>query len=91
MRKALRRLFGTKAPSKEDAKRRLKLLLIHDQLELTPSQMDDMKTEIMEVIRRYLDVDEEHTLFELDREEKGVKLVSSVPVSRVLKRSPPAA
>ena len=91
MRNALWRLFGSKAPSKDDAKRRLKLLLIHDQLELTPSQMGDMKSEIMDVIRRYLDVDEEHTLFELDREEKGVKLVSSVPVSRVLKRSPPAA
>ena len=91
MRNALKRLFGSRSTSKDEAKRRLKLLLIHDQLELTPSQMENMKGEIMEVIRRYVDVHEDQTQFHLDREEEGVKLVSSVSVSRVLKRSPPAA
>ena len=89
--KVFTKWFGSRSKSKDEAKRRLKLLLIHDQLELTPTQMEDMKGEIMNVIRRYVDVDEDHTHFHLDKEEEGVKLVSTVSVSRVLKRNPPAA
>ena len=91
MLRAIKRLFGYHPPSKDEAKKRLKLLLIHDQLNLTPTQMDDMKSEIMGVIRRYLVVDEDGTEFQLDRDDEAVKLISRVPVNRVLKRSPPAA
>ena len=40
--------------SKEDAKSRLKILLVHDQVDLTPNQMDAMKAEILDVIARAL-------------------------------------
>jgi len=69
--------------SKEDAKQRLKVLLIHDQVDLTPAQLDAMKDEIMEVISRYVDVDQENVELRLNREDGQVALVSSIPVRRV--------
>ena len=87
MKQAFRRLFGSRSPSKQDAKKRLKLLLIHDQIDLTPSEMEDMKAEIVDVIRKYLEVDGDRTTFELDRSEEAVQLVSTVPVSRIAKKS----
>ena len=69
-------------PSKEEAKKRLKLLLIHDQIELTPTELDNLKGEILCVIRKYLRVDEQQSHFRLDRAESKVTLVSSIPVSK---------
>lgn len=88
MRELLNRLFGPKATSKDEAKQRLKFLLIHDQVDLTPAQLEAMKAEIMEVICKYMDVDQQETVFRLERLEDKVALVSSVPVKRVTYRPP---
>ncbi|MES2638299.1 MAG: cell division topological specificity factor MinE [Myxococcota bacterium] len=85
------RLFSGKssqsAGSKEDAKSRLKILLVHDQVDLTPSQMNAMKAEILEVIARYCEVDREHVDVRLEKADNGISVVSSVPVRRVTSRT----
>lgn len=73
--------------SKEDAKARLKILLVHDQVDLTPSQMNAMKAEILEVIARYCEVDREHVDVRLEKADNGISVVSSVPVRRVTSRA----
>lgn len=82
------RWFNPRTNSKDEAKQRLKFLLIHDQVDLTPAQLEAMKTEIMEVICKYMDVDQQETVFRLERLEDKVALVSSVPVRRVISRTP---
>ncbi len=91
MRKLIRNFFGARKSSKEDAKQRLKFLLIHDQVDMTPAQLEAMKAEILEVICRYMDVDTQETVFRLERAQDKVALVSTVPVRRVTTRSPSAA
>jgi cell division topological specificity factor len=75
------------AGSKEDAKSRLKILLVHDQVDLTPNQMNAMKAEILEVIARYCEVDREHVDVRLEKADNGISVVSSVPVRRVTTRA----
>lgn len=87
MRSLIHRLFGSRPKSKEDAKSRLKLILMHDQVDLTPSELERMKAEIIDVISRYVEVDDSHVEFRLNRAEDGVQLVSSVPVRRVTARA----
>lgn len=82
----LQRLRRAKG-SKTLAKKRLQLLLIHDKIELSPSEMAQMKAEIVEVIERYLSVNQEDTHFRLDRLENQITLVSSIPVSSNPKRA----
>jgi cell division topological specificity factor len=79
--------MGRGQDSKKEAKQRLKFLLIHDQIDLTPGQLEEMKGEIMEVISRYVEIDQETAQFELNREQGNVALVSSVPVRRVTARA----
>lgn len=88
MRDLINRFFGPRVQSKDEAKQRLKFLLIHDQVDLTPAQLEAMKAEIMEVICRYMDVDQNETVFRLERAQDKVALVSSVPVRRVTTRAP---
>ncbi len=73
-------LFAKKDQSKQVAKKRLQLLLIHDQVDLTPSQMTQMKQEIVEVIERYLSIETDNTHVMLDRLDKQIRLVGSIPV-----------
>lgn len=74
--------------SKDDAKQRLKFLLIHDQVDLTPAQLNEMKREILEVITKYCEIDNgDEVEFKLNREEGCISLVSSVPVRKVHARA----
>ena len=87
MKELIERFFGNRQQSKNDCKQRLKFLLIHDQVDLTPAQLEAMKVEIMAVISRYVDVDQETTTFRLERCESEVALVSTVPVRRIVARA----
>lgn len=81
--------FGTRAPSsKDEAKQRLKLLLIHDQVDLPQAQLEKMKSEILDVIAKYCEVDKaEGVEFKLNKEDGHVSLVSTIPVRRVTARA----
>lgn len=81
------KFFGNNRGSKEDAKARLKVLLVHDQVDLTPSQLDAMRTEILAVIARYAEVDRDKVDIRLERANDSVRLTSSVPVRRVTARN----
>ena len=75
-------------PSKEEAKQRLKVVLIHDQINLTPVQMQAMKDEIINVIARYCEVvDDDDVRFHFDRLDSSVVLNTSVPVRGMPYRS----
>lgn len=83
------RFFGNRGNggrSKDEAKQRLKFLLIHDQVDLTPAQLETMKNEILAVIGKYVEIDADSTEFKLERDDTCIALVSSVPVRRVVER-----
>ncbi len=87
MRDLIQRFFGGRSSSKDEAKARLKFLLVHDQVDLTPAQLEAMKAEILEVIARYVDADRAGASFRLEKDENAIALVSSIPVRRVHARA----
>lgn len=87
LKELLARLIGGRSGSKDDAKSRLKVLLVHDQVDLTPAQLQSMKAEMIEVIARYVEVDRDAVDFKLERSEGAIALVSNVPVRRVTARA----
>ncbi len=72
--------------SKDEAKQRLKVLLIHDQVDLTQGQMAEMKKEIIDVIAKYVEIDREAMDIRLEKEDGHVALISTMPVRRVHNR-----
>jgi cell division topological specificity factor len=81
--------LGPKAvSSKDEAKQRLKLLLIHDQVDIPQAQLEKMKSEILDVIAKYCEVAKDDSVeFKLNRSDGHVSLVSSIPVRRVTARA----
>lgn len=79
--------------SKNVAKERLKLVLVHDRANVSPQFLDMIKGDIIEVIKDYIEVDEcgiEINLTKTKREEDDAMvpaLVANIPIKKMLKRA----
>ena len=69
--------------TKDTARQRLQLVLMHDRLDLPPDTMESMKQEIYEVVARYLVVEEDFMEFEIRRLDELMVLVSNIQVKEL--------
>lgn len=78
----LRRLFTKEEEihSKDLARERLRLVLIHDRADVSPQVFESLKSDLIEVISKYMDIDEAGTSVQLDSSRDSVALVASIPV-----------
>ena len=81
------KLFSNKSASKEVAKDRLKLILIHDRSDLSPELLELIKGEIMKVISTYAEIDSSEVDIRLTRtdesEGNSPALIASIPIRRI--------
>lgn len=76
-------MVGRKKPSPgELAKERLKVVLVHDRLKLNPELLETIKDEVLSVISRRLEIDEQLVQISLAREGGLDKLLADVPIKR---------
>jgi cell division topological specificity factor len=79
-------LVGRKPKSAGAAKERLKMVLINDRTDLTPSALEKLKDEILQVISRYVDIDPDTVSIEMTQEGREQRLVADIPVRATNKR-----
>ncbi|NJN76294.1 MAG: cell division topological specificity factor MinE [Synechococcaceae cyanobacterium RL_1_2] len=75
--------WAQSAPSKDDAKRRLKVIIAHDRVGLTPEVMELMREEILAVIARYVEIDVDDMEFCLENENRLTALTANFPIKRI--------
>ena len=68
--------------SRDDAKNRLKLVLMHDRSQLSPAQMEQMRDELVDVISRYVEIDRDALDLCLEAESNTIALVANIPILR---------
>ncbi len=54
--------FKKKTGSKDTAKDRLKLILMHDRGDVSPELLENIKNDILEVLRKYVEIDDNQDL-----------------------------
>lgn len=80
------RIFGKPYSSKDIAKERLKLVLLHDRTSLSPVLIDTIKDEIIQVLSKYVEIDKKAMDVELTRindnytPESISALVANIPI-----------
>ncbi len=77
------RWFHREQQSKDVAKERLRLVLVHDRASVSPQIMQSIRNEIVQVISRYMDIDAERMEVEIANTPESVALTASIPVIRV--------
>jgi len=76
-------IVGRKKPTpSEVAKARLKVVLVNDRMKINPELLELIKSELLTVISRRLEVDEQHMQISMARESGWDKLLADVPVKR---------
>ena len=81
MMEALMKIFGKKEPSGKVARNRLKVVLVHDRINISPEIMENMRNDIVKVISKYVDIDMNAMEMSLANDDDSVALVANIPVS----------
>ncbi|GAB4460537.1 MAG: cell division topological specificity factor MinE [Armatimonadaceae bacterium] len=73
---------GGKSP-RETAKDRLQLVLMHDRADIPAPVMEELRMEIIALVKRRLDIDESQLEVAVERDGNAVALVANIPIRRV--------
>ena len=77
------KLLGGSEGSKNKAKERLRLVLVHDRASLSPGLVEALKEELIQVISKYMEIDEDGLEVNFDEGDDAVALIANIPVKNV--------
>jgi cell division topological specificity factor len=84
----LDRLFGARQPtSRQVAKDRLQLVLVHDRINLSPAMLDTMKDELIKVISKYVEIDVDGVEVTFTQSRRESRLTADIPVMGPARRT----
>ncbi len=66
--------------SKSRAKERLRLVLVHDRLDMSEKMMEQLRADLIATIGKYMEIDRQALDVSFSRDEKGVALLANIPI-----------
>ena len=66
--------------SADDAKERLKFVLIHDRTDISPATMDELKDDLLLVISNHISIDPSKAKITMLHEGREQRLVADIPL-----------
>lgn len=78
------RLFKKEVPSSKNvAKERLRLVLVHDRANVSPHMLKSLKEDLYRVISEYMEIDQHRLEVNLEQDDDSVALVANIPVIKM--------
>jgi cell division topological specificity factor len=81
------KIFSQRASSKDVAKERLKLILIHDRSNVSPELLESIKEDILKVLSKYVEIDDGEIDVKMTKMEQlegdSPALIASIPIKRM--------
>jgi len=83
----INRIFGRESSSSRNvAKERLRLVLVHDRAGVSPELLESLKADLINVISNYMEIDKDGLEVSLDSSENQVALVANIPVKKMKRK-----
>lgn len=80
----INKIFGRgSSGSKNIAKERLRLVLVHDRVNVSPQFIEMLKEDIVRSISSYMDIDENEMEVNLASSNSSVALIANIPIRRM--------
>ncbi|MHB1407490.1 MAG: cell division topological specificity factor MinE [Desulfitobacteriaceae bacterium] len=80
----INRMLGREnSSSKNVAKERLRLVLVHDRATISPHMLNQLKEDLIKVISNYMEIDESSLEVNLNQDDREVALVANIPVIKM--------
>ncbi|MGE5707149.1 MAG: cell division topological specificity factor MinE [Bacteroidota bacterium] len=79
----LERIFGKPDASKNVAKSRLQLVLMHDRADIPAPMMEQMRSELLAVLSKYVEIDQQALEVNLEKADGAIALIANIPIMRV--------
>ncbi len=73
--------------TRQTARDRLRLVLIHDRASLSPQIMESLKEDLIHIISKYLEIDVNELEIGLEQKDGSMALAANIPIKKV-KRTP---
>lgn len=87
----LERLFGRdQNTSRTKVKQRLKFILAHDRAAISPQIFEQMRREIMQVVSKYVELEEENIEINLESDRDLTAVIANLPIRAIRLISPPS-
>ena len=77
------RILGREKSSAKQAKDRLKLVLIHDRVDMNPGTMETLKDEL---ISRHVEIDPSAVRIEMNQDGRQQRLIADIPLNPTNRR-----
>jgi cell division topological specificity factor len=77
------KFFKDENSSKNVAVERLRLVLVHDRASVSLGLMESLKEDLIEVITKYMEIDEASMEINLNSGERSATLIANIPVKRI--------
>ncbi|WP_019498388.1 cell division topological specificity factor MinE [Pseudanabaena sp. PCC 6802] len=87
----LERLFAGRAhaTSRTKAKQRLKFILAHDRAAISPQMFEQLRREIMQVVSKYVELEEEDIEINLESNRDLTAVIASLPIKAIKRNDEP--
>ncbi|NKB17235.1 MAG: cell division topological specificity factor MinE [Pseudanabaena sp. CRU_2_10] len=86
----LERLFGRdQNTSRTKVKQRLKFILAHDRAAISPQIFEQMRREIMQVVSKYVELEEENIEINLESDRDLTAVIANLPICSIRLIPPP--
>ena len=80
------RILGREKSTAKLAKDRLKLVLIHDRVDMNPGIMETLKDELIDVISRHVEIDPSAVRIEMNQDGRQQRLIADIPLNPTNRR-----
>ena len=72
--------------SAQSAKERLQLVLTHDRTDMSATELDALKDDLIEVISRHIEIDPDAVNIDIARDGRSQRLVADIPLRSAARR-----